>query len=114
MQLYPVPEKTQNCVATVLEFACVGGAKKELLAKIRKGLLKYSVSDETGMVALSDFDALCLTEYSTMCRSGMITKELTLKTAEESGVDICIDGKGIIGALAALPWFSRNDEAVVV
>ncbi len=114
VQLYPVPEKTQNCVATVLEFACVDGAKKELLAKIRKGLLKYSVSDETGMVALSDFDASCLTEYSTMCRNGMITKELTIKTAEKSGVEICIDGKGIIGALAALPWFSRNDEAVVV
>lgn len=114
VQLYPVPEKTQNCVATVLEFACVGGAKNELLAKIRKGLLKYSVSDETGMVALSDFDASCLTEYSTMCRNGIVTSELAIKTAEESGVDICIDGKGIIGALAALPWFSCNDEAVVV
>lgn len=114
VQLYPVPEKTQNCVATVLEFACTGGAKKALLAKIRKGLLKYSVSDETGMVALSDFDASALMEYSRLCRSGMITKELTVKTAEENGVLLCIDGKGIIGALAALPWFSRNDEAVVL
>lgn len=114
VQLYPVPEKTQNCVSTVLEFACIGGAKKELLAKIRKGLLKYSVSPETGMVALSDFDASMLMEYSRLCRSRMITEELAIKTAGESGVEICIDGKGIIGALAALPWFSRNDEAVII
>ena len=112
VQLYPVPDKTQNCVATVLEFACTQGAKEELLAKIKEGLLKYSVSSETGLVALSDFDASSLMEYSRLCRSRMISKELTMETAANNDVEICIDGKGIIGALAALPWFSRNDESV--
>ncbi len=114
VQLYPVPDKTQNCVATVLDFACTDGARKDLLAKIKEGLEKYSVSSETGMVALSDFDASALMEYSRLCRSGMITKDLTMKTCEESGVEIVIDGKGIIGALAARPWFSRNDESVML
>lgn len=114
VQLYPVPDKTQNCVATVLEFACIDGAREELLEEIKRGLEQYSVSDETGMVALSDFDASGLMEYSRLCRTGMITKELTLKTASECGADICIEGKGIIGALAAIPFFSRNDESVVV
>jgi methanogenesis imperfect marker protein 11 len=114
VQLYPVPDKTQNCVATVLEFACMRGAKKDLLDAIRARLEKYSVSDETGMVALSEFDAGELMEYSRLCRSQMITKELTLKTCKEFEVEICIDGKGIIGALAALPWFSRNDESVML
>ncbi|HEY9206642.1 MAG TPA: methanogenesis marker protein 11 [Candidatus Methanoperedens sp.] len=114
VQLYPVPDKTQNCVATVLEFACIEGARKELLEKIKEGLLEYSVSPETGMVAMSDFDASALMEYSRLCRSGMITKELTIKTAKENDVEICIGGKGIIGALAALPWFSRNSESVVI
>ena len=114
VQLYPVPDKTQNCVATVLEFACMGGAKKDLLDAIRSGLEKYSVSDETGMVAFSEFDAEGLMEYSRLCRSKMITKELTLKTCKEFDVEICIDGKGIIGALAALPWFSLNDESVML
>ncbi len=114
VQLYPVPDKTQNCVATVLEFACTEGNKKGLLEDIREGLEKYSVSDETGMVALSEFDAEALMEYSRLCRSKMITKELTLKTCKEFEVEICIDGKGIIGALAALPWFSRNDESVML
>lgn len=112
VQLFPVPDKTQNCVATVLEFACTGGAKENLLSEIKEGLLEYSVSPETGMVALSDFDASALMEYSRLCRSKMITRELTLRTAAQNEVEICIDGKGIIGALAALPWFSRNDESV--
>ncbi|VVB93164.1 Uncharacterised protein [uncultured archaeon] len=114
VQLYPVPDKTQNCVATVLEFACTRGAREELLDMIKEGLLEYSVSQETGMVALSDFDASALMEYSRLCRSEMISKELTLKTAHDNGVEICIGGKGIIGALAALPWFSRNDESVAI
>lgn len=114
VQLYPVPEKTQNCVATVLEFACIEKAKEELIREIEDGLEKYSVSDETGMVAFSDFDATVLMEYSRLCRSSMITYELAIRTARENGVEICIDGKGIIGALAALPWFSRNDESVVI
>jgi methanogenesis imperfect marker protein 11 len=114
VQLFPVPDKTQNCVATVLEFACVEGAKKGLLEGIKEGLLEYSVSKETGMVALSGFDAVSLMEYSKLCRSRMITKELTLKTAKEAGVEVCIGGKGIIGALAALPWFSRNNESVTL
>ncbi|MDO8724780.1 MAG: DUF1743 domain-containing protein [Candidatus Methanoperedens sp.] len=114
VQLYPVPDKTQNCVATVLEFACMNGAKKDLLYAIKEGLEKYSVSDETGMVAMSDFDAKGLMEYSRLCRNRMITKELTLETCRKQGVEICIDGKGIIGAVAALPWFSRNDESVML
>ena len=114
VQLFPVPDKTQNCTATVLEFACVEGAKDEMLESIKEGLLKYSVSDETGMVAVSDFDAAALMEYSNTCRNQMITMELTRETAEKHDVEIIIDGKGIIGALAALPWFSRNSESVVV
>jgi len=114
VQLYPVPQKTQNCVSTVLEFACVDGAKNELLDGIKEGLEKYSVSRETGMVVLSDFDASCIMDYSRLCRSQMITKELTLKTARANDVEIYMDGNGIIGALAALPWFSRNDESVIM
>ena len=114
VQLYPVPDKTQNCVATVLEFACAEGAKEKMLDEIRTGLEKYSVSKETGMVVLSNFDASSLMEYSERCRREMITKELTEKAAKECGAEIWIDGKGIIGALASLPWFSRNSESVVI
>jgi len=53
------------------------GQRENLLSKIKEGLLEYSVSPETGMVALSDFDASAIMEYSRLCRSKMITRELT-------------------------------------
>jgi methanogenesis imperfect marker protein 11 len=34
VQLYPVPAKTQNCVSTALEFACMGSGAEEVLAAI--------------------------------------------------------------------------------
>jgi methanogenesis imperfect marker protein 11 len=113
VQLFPVAARTQNCVSTVLEFACASGAaKEELLQSIRAALLKYSVSKETGMVVLSDFDATGVREYSMKCRNGELTREYALQYAKEHGVEIWMDGNGVIGALAALAWFARPDESV--
>ena len=113
VQLFPVSAKTQNCVSTVLEFGCVNSqAKDKLLNEIKAALLKYSVSEETGMVVLSDFDAKAVSEYSSMCRKGELTKEFAMQYAEEHDVEIWLDGNGVIGALAALPWFARPDESI--
>jgi methanogenesis imperfect marker protein 11 len=113
VQLFPVSARTQNCVSTVLEFGCVDeNAKQELLESVKAALLKYSVSDETGMVVLSDFDAKKINEYSTKCRSGELTKEYAIRYAKDNGVDIWLDGNGVIGALASLAWFAQPDESV--
>ncbi len=113
VQLFPVAAKTQNCVSTVLEFGCVSSdAKEELLQEIAEALLKYSVSDETGMVVLSDFEANNVYEYSKKCRSGELTHDFAMEYAEDHGVEIWLDGNGVIGALAALPWFARPDESI--
>ncbi len=113
VQLFPVAARTQNCVSTVLEFGCVdAAAKEELLQGIKAALLKYSVSDETGMVVLSDFDAEDIYEYSKKCRSGELTKDFAMEYARDHGVEVWIDGNGVIGALAALPWFARAGESV--
>ncbi|WP_406671294.1 methanogenesis marker protein 11 [Methanolobus sp. ZRKC4] len=113
VQLYPVAAKTQNCVSTVLEFGCVDKeAKKELLESIRAALLKYSVSKETGMVVLSDFEAKDVYGYSKECRSGELTKDYAMQYAEEHGVEVWMDGNGVIGALASLAWFARPDDSV--
>jgi len=113
VQLYPVAAKTQNCVSTVLEFGCVNNAaKEELLQDVKAALLKYSVSDETGMVVLSDFDAKHVYEYSKMCRSRELTKDFAMQYARDHGVKIWLDGNGVIGALAALAWFARPDESI--
>lgn len=113
VQLFPVSAKTQNCVSTVLEFGCINEkAKQELLENLKAALLKYSVSDQTGMVVLTSFDADINKAYSRECRSGELTRDYALQCAEESGVDVWLDGNGIIGALGALAWFSQPDESV--
>jgi len=113
VQLYPVKARTQNCVSTVVEFACVRGAKKDLVEKVRGLVLKYSVSKNTGMAVLSDFEADYLLDYSRMVRTGEVSKELALETALRHGVEVVLEGNGIIGAVAALPWFGKSDESPV-
>lgn len=113
VQLFPVAARTQNCVSTVLEFGCIDEkAKNELLESVREALVKYSVSDQTGMVVLSDFDAKDVYEYSKQCRSGELTKDYAMQYAKDHGVEVWMDGNGVIGALASLAWFSRPDESI--
>ncbi len=113
VQLFPVSAKTQNCVSTVLEFGCTSKeAKKELLEDLKTALLKYSVSDETGMVVLSSFDAKKMDEYSKLCRTRELNRDIALQYARDNEVEVWLDGNGIIGALGALSWFARPDESV--
>ena len=113
VQLFPAPAKTQNCVSTVLEFACLNAnSKSALLEDIKSALEQYSVSTETGMVVLDDFDASSLEDYSRECRTGILTKEYALETARSKQVQVWLDGNGVIGALAALPWYTRPNESV--
>ncbi len=113
VQLFPVSARTQNCVSTVLEFGCVDArSTKELLESIKAALLKYSVSDETGMVVLRNFNAHEIYPYSRRCRTGELSREYAVQYANDNGVEIWMNGNGVIGALASLPWFSRPEESV--
>lgn len=114
VQLFPVPEKTQNCMSTVLEFGCVNEkAKSKLVDDFKKALKKYTASPQTGMVVLSDFYAKGLYKYSNRCRTERILKAEALQCARENGVEVILDGNGVIGALASLPWFGRPDESII-
>ena len=114
VQLFPVPEKTQNCMSTVLEFGCVDKkAEVKLIRTIKKALKKYSTSPETGMVVLQNFYAKGLYEFSNRCRKERVPREDALNCAEKNGVEILINGNGVIGALAALPWFGRPEESII-
>ncbi len=114
VQLFPVPEKTQNCMSTVLEFGCKDEkAKEQLVEALKKALEKYSASSETGMVVLTDFYAKGLYEYSNRCRTERVSKEYALSCAKENGVEVVLDGNGVIGAMGALPWFGRPQESIV-
>jgi methanogenesis imperfect marker protein 11 len=114
VQLFPVPERTQNCMSTVLEFGCVDQkAKSMLIEAFKKALMKYSASSQTGMVVLSDFYANELYRFSNLCRTERVSKADALNCAEENGVEILLDGNGVIGALASLPWFGKPEESII-
>lgn len=114
VQLFPVPEKTQNCMSAILEFGCTDQkAKEKLIADIKALLLKYSVSENTGMLVYSGFAVSDnLKEYSHRGRTERIPREKAIETAQRNGVEIILDGNGIIGALAAFAWFARPEESV--
>lgn len=115
VQLFPVPERTQNCMSTVLEFGCVSEtAKKDLVFKIKKYLEKYSASENTGMLVYTGFyvpDAL--KEYSLCARTKRLTKEEALKTILENNVEIILNGNGVIGALGAFAGYAQPTETVI-
>ena len=114
VQLFPVPEKTQNCMSTILEFGCTDKKSEEkLINDIKLLLLEYSVSENTGMLVYSNFSIPDeLKEYSRKGRTERVSKAEAIKTAKRNNVDIILDGNGIIGALAAFAWFARPLESV--
>ena len=65
------------------------------------------------MVVLSDFYAKGLYKYSNRCRTERISKAEALQCAIENGVEVLLDGNGVIGALASLPWFGRPEESII-
>jgi methanogenesis imperfect marker protein 11 len=110
VQLYPVPHKTQNCVSTVVEFGCIDETK--LVRDFGRLLAKYTLSENTGMVVLQDFDASTIVDYGKLVKSRHVSIETTMKTIKKANADILMEGRGIIGATAALPYFARPCEAV--
>lgn len=113
VQLFPVPTKTQNCVSTVVEFAALPGRAEGMIADFKALLQKYTVSEQTGMAVFRDFDPSCLMAYARRCKRERILYEDALEACRESGVQILMDGQGLIGAVAALPFCARPDESVV-
>jgi len=113
VQLFPVPTKTQNCVSTAVEFACLPGKAEGMLSDFKALLSKYSVSNQTGMAVFRDFDPSPLLAYGQRCRRERVQYEDALEVARENGVQIIMDGQGLIGAVAALPFCARPDESIV-
>jgi methanogenesis imperfect marker protein 11 len=113
VQLFPVPAKTQNCVSTVVEFACLPGKADGMINDFKELLRKYSVSPDTGMAVYRGFDPSALMAYSRRCRRERIDYEDALAAAKSADVEIVMGGKGLIGALAALPHFARPDESIL-
>lgn len=110
VQLYPVKAKTKNCVATVVEFASLND--DEPLKKFKRLLEELSLSEQTGMAVLKSFGAERLLSYGNATRSGEVSISAAHEAAKDAGVEVCLGGRGVIGAIAALPFFSQSDESV--
>lgn len=113
IQLFPVPAKTQNCVSTAVEFACLPGKAKGMIDDFKILLKKYSVSDETGMVVFRGFDPSPLLAYGLRCKNERVKYDDAIEVAHSSGAEIILDGQGLIGAVAALPFYARPDESII-
>lgn len=112
VQLFPVPTKTQNCVSTAVEFACLPGKAEDMLTDFKELLQKYTVSEQTGMAVLHSFDPSALMPYAQRCKRERVQYEDAKEAAKASGVRILMGGQGLIGAVAALPFSAQPDESI--
>jgi len=66
------------------------------------------------MVTLTKFDAEALREYGKLVKSKQISRETAEKAAVNAEADIVMNGRGIIGALASLPYFANPWDSVIL
>lgn len=107
-QLYPVPQRTKNCVAVALEFATCEPEK--LIETVHRYLEKYTLSDKTGMAVFRGFDPKPLEGYGWKVKSGFVGMDELDHIAKH--LDIRMNGSGIIGAVAAIPFYTKYEEAL--
>jgi methanogenesis imperfect marker protein 11 len=110
VQLFPVPFRTKNCVATVCEFAT--SEPQVLVDRFHRYLEKYTLSEKTGMAVFRGFDPSPLLGFARRVKQGEVT-EADLEDATRDRVEIIMDGRGRIGAVAAIPYYTDYDEALL-
>jgi methanogenesis imperfect marker protein 11 len=110
VQLFPVAFRTKNCVSLVAEF---GTTKPEsLISKFSELLRKYTLSEKTGMAVYMGFTpSRELLDYARKVKRGEVTPDL-VREIEDPCLRIVMDGRGITGAVAALPFYTRYEEAL--
>ncbi|MDD1713092.1 MAG: DUF1743 domain-containing protein, partial [Methanoregulaceae archaeon] len=110
VQLFPVPYRTKNCVGLVAEFATTDSAG--LVTRFHQLLEQYTLSKKTGMVAYTGFTPSSdLLAFGWKVKRGEIDPGL-LETLRDPDLRIIMDGRGIVGAVAALPFYTNYTEAL--
>ena len=111
VQLYPVPYRTKNCVAVACEFATSDPAG--LVRRYRDCLMEYTLSDETGMAVWRGFDPAPLEEFGCRVKRGEVSPD-DLASLADRRLAIVMDGRGAVGAVAAIPFYTRYEEALAL
>lgn len=109
VQLFPVPYRTKNCVSIVCEFATSN--PDVLIEDFRRLLEKYTLSDDTGMAAFIGFDPSSLLAYAKKVKAGEVERR-SIPEPVNGQLDLIMEGRGIIGAVAAIPFYTRYEEAL--
>ncbi|MFA7199108.1 MAG: methanogenesis marker protein 11 [Methanoculleus sp.] len=111
VQLYPVPYRTKNCVAIACEFATSDPAG--LVRHYRDLLEEYTLSDETGMAVWQGFDSAPLEKFGGRVKRGEVSPT-DLAALDDERLSIVMNGRGAIGAVAAIPFSTRYEEALAL
>ena len=110
VQLFPVPYRTKNCVSLVAEFATT--EPQRLIDRFRRLLEKYTLSEKTGMAAYTGFTpSEALLAFGRKVKRGEVDPGL-FRSINDDHLEIVMNGRGIIGAVAALPFYTRYEEAL--
>lgn len=110
VQLFPVPYRTKNCVALVAEFAT--NDPEGLILRFHQLLEKYTLSKKTGMAVYTGFRlSEELLVYGRKVKRGEVDPGLAA-SIRDPNLRIVMNGRGIVGAVAALPFFTMYEEAL--
>lgn len=110
VQLFPVPYRTKNCVGLVAEFAT--NDPEGLISRFRQLLEKYTLSKKTGMAVYIGFTPSDeLREYGRKVKRGEVEAAL-LESIRDPDLRIIMNGRGIVGAVAAIPFATQYEEAL--
>jgi len=110
VQLFPVPYRTKNCVGLVAEFAT--NDPDGLVSRFRGLLEKYTLSKKTGMAVYSGFSpSEELLAYGRRVKRGEVEPGL-VESLQDPDLRIVMNGRGIVGAVAAIPFSTNYDEAL--
>lgn len=116
VQLYPQnPFKTQNCTSNSVSFAVPPKLKESIIKEFRDAITERTLSKETGMAYLSGLMIQdSLKTFAKRVKTEMVTVEDAERVAMENNVGLfrITGSRGLIGAVAAIPYVESPDDAV--
>jgi len=116
VQLFPgTPNKTTNCVATVLTFAVNPGKLESLQNELDQHFSQQTLSEHTGLAFWGGITIpRKLTEFSNNAKNRVVSIDEAVDVAKK--LDITIRPKkgnrGCIGAIASIGYAENQDKAV--
>ena len=110
VQLFPVPYRTKNCVGLVVEFAT--SDPESLIRNFHKLLEQYTLSKKTGMAVYTGHTpTVSLLAFGRSVKRGEVEPSL-LESVKDKNLRIIMNGRGITGAVAAIPFYTNYEEAL--